>query len=112
MATYLYETKTLDRVKKKFFQRRGLGAEDAVRLRARASSIDSLYTGTKVRDIPEFSLRVVPRANAGTPSAPVSAGASLEAGQQLSIERERGTAWKCSLPHYNRTLSGAHELSP
>lgn len=65
MATHMYEAKTLDRVKKKFFQKRGLLREDSQLQRARASSIDSLYTGTKVRDIPEFSLRVVTRPNAG-----------------------------------------------
>ena len=65
MATHIYEAKTLDRVKKKFFQKRGMALEDSLQQRDRASSIDSLYTGTKVRDIPEFSLRVVARPIAG-----------------------------------------------
>lgn len=65
MATHVYEAKTLDRVKRKFFKQRGLGQEDSLDQRARAASIDSLYTGTRVKDIPEFSLRVVTRSSAG-----------------------------------------------
>lgn len=65
MATHIYEAKTLDRVKKKFFQKRGMALEDSLQQRDRASSIDSLYTGTKVKNIPEFSLRVVARPSAG-----------------------------------------------
>lgn len=65
MATPMYETKTLDRVKRKFFQKYDLIHENSLQQRARASSIDSLYTGTRVRGIPEFSLQVVPRPTAG-----------------------------------------------
>ena len=56
----MYETKTLDRVKRKLRQQ---AREQEVReeARSRAGSIDTLYTGTKVRNIPEFSLRVVTR---------------------------------------------------
>jgi hypothetical protein len=56
----MYETKTLDRVKRKLRQQ---AREQEVReeVRGRAGSIDTLYTGTKVRNIPEFSLRVVTR---------------------------------------------------
>ena len=57
-----YEVKTLDRVKRKMReQRRRQGWEEGEGGRGRASSIDTLYTGTKVKDIPEFSLRVVAR---------------------------------------------------
>ena len=58
------ETRTLDRVKRKMFMRRGIW--EVGKMRERASSIDSLYTGTKVKNIPEFSLRVVSRNNTGT----------------------------------------------
>ena len=56
----MYEAKTLDRVKRKLRQqaREVEGREQA---RTRAGSIDTLYVGTKVRNIPEFSLRVVTR---------------------------------------------------
>ena len=73
MATHKYEAKTLDRVKRRLFQQqqrgqgglgggRGLGASEE---RSRASSISTLYTGTRVNNIPEFSLRVVTRPSEG-----------------------------------------------
>ena len=65
MATHLYEAKTLDRVKRKFFKQRGVLQEDSLEQRTRAASIDSLYTGTRVKNIPEFSLRVVARSSTG-----------------------------------------------
>ena len=77
MASSRYEVKTLDRVKRRLQQQRGQGGWleergrgqggwlEEERGRARAGSIDTLYTGTKVRDIPEFSLRVVTRPSPG-----------------------------------------------
>lgn len=66
MATPMYEAKTLDRVKRKFFQKYDLMHENSLKQRARASSIDSLYTGTRVKGIPEFSLQVLPRPITGS----------------------------------------------
>ena len=63
MAAHMYEAKTLDRVKRKMLQQRII--QEDLQQRTRAASIDTLYTGTKVKDIPEFSLRVMARPSAG-----------------------------------------------
>ena len=79
MATY--ESTTLDRMKKKIFQKRGV-ITDQRKLRERASSIDSLYTGKKVKDIPEFSLIVRACHNTGERGRELGSEGGREGGSE------------------------------